>query len=108
MSCIFKTARKSTAALLTYAYDGSNRLSTVKTIDGATGTFTYNTGNVTVQAINSRTTTLTLSGADLASVTNPDTGVRTFTVDGNHRLTRDQFGSLESNYAYASTGALGT
>jgi uncharacterized protein RhaS with RHS repeats len=56
-----------------------------------------------------RTTTLTLASDDLVNITNPDGGVRTFTYDGNHLLTRDQYGpNLESNYQYTGFGTVGT
>jgi YD repeat-containing protein len=52
---------------------------------------------------------LTLSSGNLVNITNPDGGVRTFTYDGNHLLTRDQYGpNLESNYAYTGFGTVGT
>src|SRR5205807_610124 len=52
---------------LLYRYDGSNRLTGVTAIDGALATLTYTTAtltsSVTIQAVNSRTTTLTLNGS---------------------------------------------
>jgi RHS repeat-associated protein len=93
---------------LQYRYDGSHRLAGITAIDGALSTFTYNAGNVVIQTVNSRTTTLTLSSGNLASVTNPDGGVETLTYDSNHRLTQEQLGLVASNWAYSSTGVLTT
>src|SRR5262249_40752955 len=96
--------------VLTYTYDGSNRLSTINAIDGGVTTFTYNTNQVVIQTVNSRLTTLTLSSGDLTAVTNPDGGVHTFSYDGStHRLTREQCGAyVENNWAYTSAAVLGT
>jgi RHS repeat-associated protein len=94
---------------LLYRYDGSNRLGGITAIDGALASITYGTSLVTIQAVNSRMTTLTLDGSgNLSAVTNPDGGLHTFTYDGNHRLTREQFGGLENNWAYTSAGTVGT
>ena len=70
---------------------------------------TYASGLLqTVQAVNSRTTTLSYSGSNLAQVTNPDGGVHTFAYDGSHRLTGETFGGLQNGWAYQSSGVLGT
>ena len=46
---------------------------------------------------------------DLTKITDPTGGARTFTYDGSHRLTRDQYGpNMEANYAYTSYGTVGT
>src|SRR5262249_2822886 len=89
-----------------YTYSGSN-LATVATADGSRGTFTYGgTGGLlsTIQA-GDRTTTLTHGGTDLTGITDPTGGLRTLTYDGSHRLTRDQYGKLDTAYAY-NYGAL--
>jgi RHS repeat-associated protein len=92
-----------------YRYDGSHRLSGITTSDGAVSTFSYSAGSVVVQAINSRTTTLTLDGSNnLTAINNPDGGLRTFTYDSSHHLTREQFGLVENNWAYTTAGVLGT
>jgi YD repeat-containing protein len=94
---------------LQYRYDGSNRLSGVTAIDGALTTISYGTSTVTLQTVNSRTTTLTLDGSNnLTGIANPDGGLQTLTYDGNHRLTEQQFGLLQNNWAYSSAGTLGT
>jgi RHS repeat-associated protein len=92
---------------LQYRYDGSNRLSGVTAIDGALATFTYSSGQVAIAATTG-TTTLTLSGSDLTSVTNPDGGVQTFTYDGSHHLTGEQLANVQNGWAYSSVGALAT
>src|SRR5262249_16656851 len=95
--------------ILSYRYDGSGEVTGVTAIDGALATLSYSSGQVTIQAVNSRTTTLALSGGDLTSVTNPDGGVHTFAYDGSHHLTQEQFGTrLENNWAYTSAGVVGT
>src|SRR5262249_33185760 len=38
--------------VLTYTYDGSNRLNTITAIDGGLTTFTYNTNQVVIQTVN--------------------------------------------------------
>jgi RHS repeat-associated protein len=94
---------------LQYRYDGSHRLSGITAVDGALSTLTYNTGNVVIQTVNSRTTTLTLDGSNnLTGITNPDGGVETLTYDSNHRLTQEQLGLLANNWAYTSAGVLTT
>src|SRR5207247_2200775 len=81
------------------AYDPSHRLDGITAIDGGLTTFTYSSGDVAIETVNGRTTTLTLDySGNLASVTNPDGGVRTFTYDDSHRLTQEQFGILENNW----------
>jgi YD repeat-containing protein len=94
---------------LNYRYDGSNNLTGVTAIDGALATVSYNGNTVTFQAVNSRTTTLVLSGGTLSTVTNPDGGVHTFTYDTNKHVTQEQFGpNLQNNWAYTSAGVVGT
>jgi RHS repeat-associated protein len=94
---------------LQYRYDGSHRLSGTTAVDGALSTLTYNTGNVVIQTVNSRTTTLTLDGSNnLTAITNPDGGVETLTYDSNHRLTQEQLGLLANNWSYTSAGVLTT
>jgi YD repeat-containing protein len=93
---------------LQYRYDGSNRLSGITAIDGGLTTFTYTgSSSVSIQTVNSRTTTLTLSSGDLTKVTNPDGGLHSFTYS-SHRVTNEQFGGLENNWAYTSAGTVGT
>src|SRR5262249_11401686 len=53
----------------------------------------------------SRTVTLGYSGTDLNTITNPDNGVHTFTNDANHKLTREDFATLRTTYAYSSGAA---
>jgi YD repeat-containing protein len=94
---------------LTYTYDGSNRLSTLTAIDGALSTFTYSGSLLqTVKTVNNRTTTFAYTGSTLTSVTNPDSGVHTFSYDGNNHLTGDTWANLQHQWAYASSGMLGT
>src|SRR5207248_8036213 len=94
---------------LAYRYDTSGRLTGITAIDGGLTTLTYTSGNVAIGTVNGRTTTLTLDASgNLASVTNPDGGGRTFTYDGSHKLTREQYGLLENNWAYAGTGVVAT
>jgi RHS repeat-associated protein len=95
--------------LMTYTYDGSNRLSTVTAIDGALSTFTYSGSLLqTVKTVNNRTTTFAYTGSNLTSVTNPDSGVHTFAYDGNAHLTGDTFANVQHQWAYPSNGMLGT
>jgi YD repeat-containing protein len=88
----------------------ANFVSGITAIDGGVSTFAYaGSSTVSIQTVNSRTTTLTLSSGDLVKVTNPDNGVHTFVDDGSHRLTQEQFGpNLENNDDYTSAGVLGT
>ncbi len=95
---------------IVYGYDGSDRLETVKAVDGTLNTVTY-TGSTAVAfaSSNSRVTTLTLSSGDMTKITDPTGGVHTFTYDADSRLTREQVGpNVESNYAYTGYGTVGT
>ncbi len=96
---------------LQYRYDGTNRLTGITAIDGGITTVSYSgtpTATITFQTVNSRTTTLTLASGNVTKITNPDGGIQTLTYDGNHRMTREQFGLLENNWAYSAAGVLGT
>ncbi len=94
---------------LQYRYDGSNRLSGITAIDGAVTTFSYSSGQVLIQTVNSRVTTLTLDMSNnLTEISNPDGGVETLAYDSNHHLTNEQFGMLEDSWAYNSAGVLAT
>jgi RHS repeat-associated protein len=94
---------------LTYTYDGSNRLNTLTSIDGALSTFTYSGSLLqTVKTVNNRTTTFAYSGSNLTSVTNSDAGAHTFSYDGSGRLTGDTWSNLQHQWAYQSNGMLGT
>jgi YD repeat-containing protein len=95
---------------LQYRYDGSNRLSGITAIDGAVTTFVYSSGQVLIETVNSRVTTLTLSTStnNLTEITDPDSGVQTLTYDSNNHLTEQQLGLLEDNWAYSSAGVLAT
>ncbi len=94
---------------LQYRYDGSDRLTGVTAIDGALTTFSYSgSSGVSIQTVNSRTTTLTLSSGNLTAVTNPDGGVMTLSYDGYHHLTEEQYGLLVNNWGYSSAGTLAT
>ncbi len=93
---------------LAYRYDGSDRLSGMTAIDGAVTTFSYGPSGVTIQTVNGRTTTLTLSSNNLTAITNPDGGVVTLSYDAHHRLEQEQYGLLVNNWAYSSAGTLGT
>jgi RHS repeat-associated protein len=93
-------------ATLSYRYDGSNRLAGTTAIDGALSTFSYGTGVVTLVTANNRVTTLTLSGGNLSSITNPDGGLDTFTYSGK-LLQSEAFGLLQNQWAEQSN-LLGT
>src|SRR5207244_2669542 len=94
---------------LAYRYDGSSRLDGITAIDAALTSFTYSSGSVAIQTVNSRTTTLTLDlSGNLTAITNPDAGVQSLTYDASHYLTRDQFGMLEQNWEYTGAGVLNT
>src|SRR5207302_8369 len=49
-----------------------------------------------------------LSSGNLASITDPDGGVRTFTYNSSHQLTNDTFVTLQNNYAYGNGNILTT
>ncbi len=94
---------------LAYRYDGSNRLDGMTAIDGGVTTFTYTgSSSVSIQTVNGRTTTLTLSSGNLTAITNPDGGVMTLSYDSYHHLTQEQYGLLQNNWAYTSAGTLAT
>jgi YD repeat-containing protein len=93
---------------LQFRYDGSNRLTGMTAIDGALTTISYGTSTVTFTVL-SRTTTLSLdSSGNLTQVTNPDGGVHTFAYDSGHRVTGETFANLQNEWAYTSSGTLGT
>ncbi len=94
---------------LQYGYDVSDRLTGISAIDGAVTTFSYSSGQVLIQTVNSRVTTLTLDGSNnLTAITDPSGGVETLTYDSNHRLTDEQLGMLGNGWAYNSAGVLDT
>jgi RHS repeat-associated protein len=95
-------------SVITFTYDGSNRLSTVTAIDGTTSTFTYNSGLLsTIKTSNNRTTSFAYDGSNnLTQITNPDGGLHTFAYDGSHHLTGETFGLLQNVWNYGGTGAL--
>ncbi len=93
---------------LAYRYDGSDRLTGMTAIDGAVTTFSYSSAVVDIETVNSRTTVLSLSGSNLASITDPDSGVDAFTYDGHSHLTAETFGGLANEWAYSPSGAVTT
>ncbi len=94
---------------LHYRYDGSNRLDGITAIDGAVTTFVYSSGQVLIETVNSRVTTLTLDGSDnLTEITDPNGAVQTISYDGNHHLTGEQVGLLGNAWGYSSAGVLAT
>jgi RHS repeat-associated protein len=96
--------------VISYTYDGSNRLSTMTSIDGAVATFSYGTYTLLqkIQEVNNRVVTLAYTGTDLTSITNPDGGVHTIAYDGNNHVTIDTYVNLQHQWAYSSSGMLGT
>jgi YD repeat-containing protein len=94
---------------LTFSYDNSNNLTGMTAIDGARTTFTYSSGLVSaIATANGRTTTPAYSGTDLTQVTNPDTGLHTFSYDASHHLTGETFANLQDEWAYGTSGTLST
>ncbi len=94
---------------LQYRYDGSNRMDGITAIDGAVTTFSYSSGQVLIETVNSRVTTLTLDGSDnLTEITDPSAGVQTLAYDSSHHLTGEQLGLLANNWAYNGAGVLAT
>ena len=90
---------------LQYSYDGSDRLSGITAIDGAVTTFSYSSGQVVIETVNSRTTTLTLDGSNnLTEISTPDGGVQTMTYDANQHLTSWVLGVEQQNWSYSSAG----
>src|SRR5262249_55067254 len=55
-----------------------------------------------------RTVTVTVSGGDLTQLTNPDGNNRSFSYDGNHKVTNQQWGPLSTTYAYDATNGTAT
>src|SRR5262249_32507623 len=95
---------------LAFSYDGSNRVSTITSIDGGVATLTYaNASNTLLSSIaapGSRTWSFSDTGTDLTTITDPDSKTHTFTYS-NHRVTSEARGSsLANQYHYASTGLL--
>ncbi len=91
-----------------YRYNGSNQLTGTTAPDGALATITYSGTTVTLQTVNSRTTTLVLASSNLTKITNPDGGVHTFAYDSLHHVTGETFGLLQNSWAYTSGGTVGT
>jgi RHS repeat-associated protein len=97
-----------------FAYDGSNKLTAVTSIDGTTATFNYDgTTNLltTVSESGGRTVSLAYDSStnpNLTSITNPDGGTHTFAYDTSNHLTSETFGGTQNNWAYTSYGTLGT
>jgi YD repeat-containing protein len=97
-----------------FAYDASNKLTTVTSIDGTTATFNYDgTTNLltTVSEPGGRTVSLAYDSStnpNLTSITNPDGGTHTFAYDTSNHLTSETFGGTQNNWAYTSNGTLGT
>src|SRR5262249_27895498 len=96
--------------LITFTYDGSNRVSTETSIDGGVATFTYaNNGNTLLSKIaapGARTYTFTTSGTDLTQIQDPDSNTHTFAYT-SHRITSETRGSVIANqFHYSSAGLL--
>src|SRR5262249_54367385 len=81
----------------------------ITAIDGALTTINYSSGlALTIQTVNSRTTTLAYSGTNLTSITDPGGGQQTFSYEGSHHLTGDTFANTQTVWAYTSAGTVGT
>ena len=98
-----------------YAYDTGNRLTRVVSGDGGTATLAYDGTNHFLQSITepgSRTLNFSQavnSGvADLTQLTDAAGYTRTLAYDGagTHRVANDQWGSFNTTYTHAGTGAL--
>jgi RHS repeat-associated protein len=98
--------------LITFTYSGGN-VATETAIDSTLTTFNYSGGYLqTIKTVNqTRVYTLgynTPAGTtinDLASVTNPDGGLRMLGYDGStHRLTSETFGAVQNQWGFATTG----
>ncbi|MFO0969603.1 MAG: RHS repeat-associated core domain-containing protein [Gemmataceae bacterium] len=80
----------------------------ITAIDGTSSSFSYSSGKLSsISAPGSRTFTVSVNGSgDLASITNPDTGVHSFTYS-SHRVTSETFGDhLANQWHYDSAGFL--
>jgi YD repeat-containing protein len=87
---------------LTYTYDASGGVATVKDPDGSIATFNYSGGMLsTITAAGGRSTSLTFTGSDLTQITDPAGGTHTFTYSG-HLLTGETFGALHEAYTYSN------
>jgi YD repeat-containing protein len=94
---------------LSFTYT-SGVLTGMTAIDGGSTTFSYTSGLLTgISTAGSRSYSLTDSGTNVSQITNPDSGVHTFTYDGSHHLTGDTLANVQHAWAYnSSTGALAT
>ena len=94
----------------TFAYDGSNRLSTIQDPYNNRTTFTYSGGHLqTVTDPAGRVATFTHSGNDLTGVTLPDSGAWAYAYDGAGRLTAvTDPNSHTVSVAYDSAERVGT
>ena len=74
---------------VTYAYNGSNQLTSIEDQYGDYTTLTYSSGKLsTIEDPAGRLTTFTFSGNDLEAVEQADGSHVTYTYDGSGRMTR--------------------
>ena len=97
---------------ITYAYDGSGRLSTIKDHYSNTTTFTYNGTSGLLDTITdpaSRIATFTHSGTALSGVTLPDSSTWGYAYNGSSQLTQvTDPNSKVVTVAYDSANRVGT
>src|SRR5262249_42915749 len=99
---------------LTFSYSGT-QLSKVQEPNGFTYTFNYSGGALAtvVFPTNPVFTFLQDASANVTGIVDPDLGLRTFSYDSNHLLTRATFGPRVGSFSYdaasgtASQAALG-
>jgi RHS repeat-associated protein len=92
----------------TFSYS-SGRLSTVAFYDGGLTTFIYTSGLLTeVDEPGGPTVLVRHDGTtgDVTGVNNANNSLRTFTYDGSHHLTGDQWGPRLATYAYDATAGV--
>jgi YD repeat-containing protein len=100
--------------LLTFAYDGSNRLYTMQAADNSLSTFSYDSGSGLLQSIAGpygRQYNLTHTGNLLTQIQNADNGVRTVTYTNQtfpNTVTGEQIAGENRAWTYGSNGRLTT
>ena len=89
-----------------YSYDGEHDLTQVRTIDGATTTIDYSATTDVIYEPGGRDVTLNLGSGNLTQLVDEDGNGRTFTYDGEHQLTRDQWSPYDTSFSYDGTTGL--